>query len=553
MNPSSATSLYLAACRAALRCDPQQPESFTELYDLLPFFRDALSCLACGNLLRDPVAPSASTCQHFFCRGCEGGTLRMKPPCGCCRNAQQFEENKQLQVLVDCYRSLCEYVWVITAAEQSTSRIRGYVEVMKMLEEVLEVKQEQVEEKIVEVPQEAKESSQSFKTEASSPCPISVNKTDPDAGVDGQKVENVSSSKDIKTELEPSRLITCSGVDHHLAVQQFSTDTVTINISNGNVLHDGCTSPILLSVEEVLNSLESECSTNQAKSKVPLSDSRSKSSGEVLQAFQATPSGALPPAHPQQPQTGITCQAAAHRKVHLSRKRSRSESDSEMLQPVPIACFTQKPSVASTVPPQAASEPKAQNRAAGVQNGVVLKVSRMLLDSTKNIQKNAESLGAKKVPTKTKIGTPKPKPKPKVSDGALPGNPTKVVYKKPPEKKGCKCGRATQNPSVLTCRGQRCPCYSNRKACLDCICRGCQNSYMANGEKKLEAFAVPEKALEQTRLTLGINLTSISVMSTGSNPGVLSLSARPQMASFLSASPEKEPSFEDPLEMRFDC
>ncbi|OBS74633.1 hypothetical protein A6R68_14830 [Neotoma lepida] len=28
---------------------------------------------------------------------------------------------------------------------------------------------------------------------------------------------------------------------------------------------------------------------------------------------------------------------------------------------------------------------------------------------------------------------------------------------------------------------------------------------MANGEKKLEAFAVPEKALEQTRLTLGIN------------------------------------------------
>ncbi|KAF3827155.1 hypothetical protein GH733_002641 [Mirounga leonina] len=91
------------------------------------------------------------------------------------------------------------------------------------------------------------------------------------------------------------------------------------------------------------------------------------------------------------------------------------------------------------------------------------------------------------------------------------GSPTKTVYKKPQEKKGCKCGRATQNPSVLTCRGQRCPCYSNRKACLDCICRGCQNSYMANGEKKLEAFAVPEKALEQTRLTLGINVTSIAV------------------------------------------
>ncbi|XP_042288410.1 zinc finger protein 436-like [Thunnus maccoyii] len=58
---------------------------------------------------------------------------------------------------------------------------------------------------------------------------------------------------------------------------------------------------------------------------------------------------------------------------------------------------------------------------------------------------------------------------------------------------GCTCGRTTQNPSVLTCRGQRCPCYSKRKACLDCICQGCQNSYMADGEKKLGAFAVPEK------------------------------------------------------------
>eukprot|EP00064_Thunnus_orientalis_P022687 superscaffoldBa00007890_g22901 len=31
---------------------------------------------------------------------------------------------------------------------------------------------------------------------------------------------------------------------------------------------------------------------------------------------------------------------------------------------------------------------------------------------------------------------------------------------------GCTCGRTTQNPSVLTCRGQRCPCYSKRKVRL---------------------------------------------------------------------------------------
>ncbi|XP_072547297.1 E3 ubiquitin-protein ligase MSL2a [Salminus brasiliensis] len=545
MNPSSATSLYLSTCRAALGCDPQLPESFTELYNLLPFFRDALSCLVCGNLLQDPVTPNASSCQHFVCRGCKGETLKLKQSCSCCRNAQQFEENKQLQVLVGCYRSLCEYVWVMVTAEGRTVRVGGYAEVMKMLEEALGVKEE------MDVPQETLDSTASSQStaEAGSLSQIaSETKTNCNVMFDGQQVGRVMSSKEVKIEQDTLRPVSSSGTGHNLAVQQFSTDALTINISNGNGTRGGSSDQILLSVEEVLNSLESECSI---KLEAPLSGIRS--SEESAQTLRSTPSGAVAPVHPQQPQTGTTCQATSHRKVHLSRKRSRSESDSETLQPLPIASFAQKPSVAATVPPQAAFEPKAPNLPSGVQNGAVLKVNKALLDSTKNIQKNTESLGAKKVPTKIKVSLPKPKPKPKVSDGSLQGHPTKVVYKKPPEKKGCKCGRATQNPSVLTCRGQRCPCYSNRKACLDCICRGCQNSYMANGEKKLEAFAVPEKALEQTRLTLGINLTSISVMSAGSNPGVLSLSAGPPMASFLSSSPEKEPSFEDPLQMHFDC
>lgn len=100
------------------------------------------------------------------------------------------------------------------------------------------------------------------------------------------------------------------------------------------------------------------------------------------------------------------------------------------------------------------------------------------------------------------------------------------------------------------------------QACLDCICRGCQNSYMANGEKKLEAFAVPEKALEQTRLTLGINLTSITAAAlrspTSSSPGgtllnVTTATGAPVSAAFLSGAAHDSRSFEESLEMRFDC
>jgi len=100
------------------------------------------------------------------------------------------------------------------------------------------------------------------------------------------------------------------------------------------------------------------------------------------------------------------------------------------------------------------------------------------------------------------------------------------------------------------------------QACLDCICRGCQNSYMANGEKKLEAFAVPEKALEQTRLTLGINLTSITAAAlrspATSSPGstllnVATATGSPVTATFLSGAGHDNRGYDDSLEMRFDC
>ena len=52
MNPVNATALYLSASRAVFQCDPRRPQTFTEMYKLLPFFRQSLACLVCGkNLL----------------------------------------------------------------------------------------------------------------------------------------------------------------------------------------------------------------------------------------------------------------------------------------------------------------------------------------------------------------------------------------------------------------------------------------------------------------------------------------------------------------------
>jgi len=50
-------------------------------------------------------------------------------------------------------------------------------------------------------------------------------------------------------------------------------------------------------------------------------------------------------------------------------------------------------------------------------------------------------------------------------------------------KKGCRCGNASSTPGKLTCGGQRCPCYTGSKACIECKCKGCKNPHQINGEK----------------------------------------------------------------------
>lgn len=49
MNPVNATALYVSASRLVLNYDPGDPQSFTEINKLLPFFRQSLSCCVCGE------------------------------------------------------------------------------------------------------------------------------------------------------------------------------------------------------------------------------------------------------------------------------------------------------------------------------------------------------------------------------------------------------------------------------------------------------------------------------------------------------------------------
>ncbi|KAK6299581.1 hypothetical protein J4Q44_G00296140 [Coregonus suidteri] len=598
MNPVNATTLYVSACRSVLQCDPRDPRALAELYKLLPFFRQSLSCLVCGNLLQDPIAPTNSQCQHYVCRGCKGQRMLLKPSCSWCKDYSRFQENRQLSLLVHCYRKLCLYIAQSPLAPHIASAASDSPDLLAILNEGLSlVESEQEGEDTTDLashsPPTAPSTSDLRPNEAPPAEESQEEGLSPVGGVNGLHDCNGLANQDVpppitlatgggvlKQESLGEELLACVGVvgSGEAGLCDIGTFGEELNKHGGGPL---------LSVDEVLRTLEPEPNPEPLD---PQSDNPfvPPHNGSYCPPTPDSPclTPSLPPENitrlplpPRQPTPALP-----RLPPHCHRKRSRSESDSEKVQPLPIATILRGPPLGATNPPHLPNpaatvkrEPKLPSaitppHLAPVPNGGPPKVGKTMLVSSKGLKKSLEHHGCpKKAYTKARQGVPKPRAQPRdrlpphghAHPLSHPPSPSKPLYKKPVEKKGCKCGRATQNPSVLTCRGQRCPCYSNRKACLDCICRGCQNSYMANGEKKLEAFAVPEKALEQTRLTLGINLTSITAAAlrspatsnTQHGNQLITTATGATGVSFLSGvgAGHEDRGFDDSLDMRFDC
>ncbi|XP_068437441.1 E3 ubiquitin-protein ligase MSL2b [Clinocottus analis] len=553
MNPVNATSLYVSASRSVLQCDPRDPRALAELCKLLPFFRQSLSCLVCGDLLQDPIAPTDSACQHYVCRGCRGRRMQLKPSCSWCKDYSRFQENRQLSLLVRCYRKLCLYITQSPLAAHIADAAGDSPELRAILDEGLT---------LAEGEPEAEDAGAAAPDLAEEPSPAGMNGLLDCNGPLGDAGGGVARQEGFSEEVPVSVA----------AAREAGLCDIT---PLGEDLRPGG-GPLLLSVEEVLRTLETDPEPEPEPDPRPNGAHCLPDSSHLLPSLSPRP---LQP--PPQPSAVLP-----HAPPRFHRKRSRSESDSEKLRPLPIAALLRAlppplgangsahhPDLDATVgqePKFPLAPPHSLPHLAPVPNGGPPKVGKTVLVSNKAPKKPAEHHGGpKKAYAKARQGTPKPRtqprdrlpphPHPHPHPLTHPPSPSKPLYKKPAEKKGCKCGRATQNPSVLTCRGQRCPCYSNRKACLDCICRGCQNSYMANGEKKLEAFAVPEKALEQTRLTLGINLTSIAAAAlrgpaaSSTLLNVTTATGAPVTAAFLSGAGHDGRGFDESLEMRFDC
>lgn len=310
----NATSLYVSTCRLVLQSDVEDPNSWTDLYRLVPYLRQSLSCTVCSNLLIEPYTPKETNCQHHVCRKCLGGKKKLKPMCSWCKDYSKYEENIQLRVLLQCYKKLCDYIIstaiYISLIEQSSvsSSQNGLFNGTSSLIDLL---------------QEGAGFSDNFKSTAG------------------------------LTKSEYS-ILPC-----------IYTNSSTQTLQN----------PI------------------QTEKPVLPSDVRTVSNGSALYSVLYNGQG---------------------NKITIKRKHS--------------------------------------------ENDTTPKIKIKNFEQTQQLVTNPTSF---KKPVQ------------------------RINTRNNSKRKGCRCGNATATPGKLTCCGQRCPCYVDSKACIECRCRGCRNPHRPNGFKVL--------------------------------------------------------------------
>lgn len=103
----NSTNLYVTTTQIILKADALNPQSWQDLYRLVPYLRNSLCCVVCSMLLVDPLTPAGGQCQHHVCRKCRGGRKKIKPQCDNCKDCTEYTDNRSLRILMQMYKKMC--------------------------------------------------------------------------------------------------------------------------------------------------------------------------------------------------------------------------------------------------------------------------------------------------------------------------------------------------------------------------------------------------------------------------------------------------------------
>ena len=102
---------------------PPRDEPLPPLIQLLPFIRQLLTCCACAGLLEEAMI--SLSCGHCYCAKCQVGTPLLKIQCRQCKERTGLVAEKQIQLVVKCYRHMCHVISDYLAANPSANLHSG--------------------------------------------------------------------------------------------------------------------------------------------------------------------------------------------------------------------------------------------------------------------------------------------------------------------------------------------------------------------------------------------------------------------------------------------
>jgi len=444
-------SLYVSACRSAMRFDVRDASSLTELAGSLAAARHAMICCVCGRLLKSPTGPAQSTCHHYYCRSCVGGKTRyMKGGCGWCKDTTDFVADYHLESVIRCFRQLCVYLNGFISLVAKNGHEMDTV--LAILHEAVE-KEDNDEDNLMSAsalsndkptsvdavtsPDMSKILKSSFAVQRSS-----VKRKRKHHSIDSHRKRSKSCSQ---ARMSPAHgsvslclLTNADGTVSDLHLGNSLMDTVTWSESVGHShLHDVDQH---IDIEETL--VGGICDTRWSLLENPILAEHDYN--KFTTSFNAVGSMSAP-------------SLATHSAVKLPKSSTNKRSGSKRSS-AGKGSLVRKP----TLTIRQLSEGNSSGTGAG--SGV----------------KAVESGVDGSVPRRQKSSAPK-------------------------VKVGCRCAMATPAPGKLTCCGQRCPCYAAFHGCCpSCKCRGCRNP--RGDPTKSPVMGVPMRPLSSDQVQCNLPL-----------------------------------------------
>lgn len=99
----NAINLYITTSRLIFDTD-ENSDNWSDLYRLVPYLRQSLSCKICCKLLIEPFTPINTSTTNFQFNVCKLCIVNEK--------YKSYKENQQLRILLQCYKNLCEHIKV---------------------------------------------------------------------------------------------------------------------------------------------------------------------------------------------------------------------------------------------------------------------------------------------------------------------------------------------------------------------------------------------------------------------------------------------------------